>query len=401
MKKTNGKVSAPTQNRSGQPSSIMCSPASHPSCPTRHMNSHPIKNNNEQSPPPPHMNSMLSTSKSKCLKKRLFSTTKTNSAREFEFEFINQPRNEFVHDSTSKPTPRLHSNSEGEENVDIEMQSNQSKHVSRKRSWLVNVIGTQVRKQLTLNDVWFLSPSERILVKWNSDNQPIDDSGALLNRFLGRVVRNVNAFPISYQSWRKIPNEYKEDILKKTIQAKFLVESNAHVTYILKSLNIKWSEYRQQLWQQKDDGTRNRDEIITMCAEGMNRDQWASFVDYHLNSRTKEIAQKNKDNRKKQTVPHTGGSKSIARKKDEMEQELGHKVSRGEVWIATHKHANGEFVNDGAKEIGEKIKAYETNTSSLSQDISIEDSLAHVLGSKEHCGHVRGMGLGPCPSRVF
>ena len=47
------------------------------------------------------------------------------------------------------------------------------------------------------------------------------------------------------------------------------------------------------------------------------------------------------------------------------------------------------------------IKAYETNTSSLSQDISIEDSLAHVLGSKEHCGHVRGMGLGPCPSRVF
>jgi len=162
-----------------------------------------------------------------------------------------------MHDSISEPTPRLHSDSEGEENVDIEMQSNQSKHVSRKRSWLVDVIGkivnllifmcncpshivfvfyvylkptiyficiltddegTQVRKQLTLNDVWFLSSNERILVKWNSDNQPIDDSGALLNRFLGRVARNVNAFPISYQSWRKIPNDYKEDILKKTIQ---------------------------------------------------------------------------------------------------------------------------------------------------------------------------------------
>ncbi|QCD78550.1 hypothetical protein DEO72_LG1g2186 [Vigna unguiculata] len=34
MKKTNGKVSTPTQNRSGQPSSIMCPPASHPSCPS-------------------------------------------------------------------------------------------------------------------------------------------------------------------------------------------------------------------------------------------------------------------------------------------------------------------------------------------------------------------------------
>ena len=67
------------------------------------------------------------------------------------------------------------------------------------------------------------------------------------------------------------------------------MQSNAHVTYILKSLNIKLSEYRQQLSQQRDDGTRNRDEIITMCPEGMNRDQWASFVDYRLNSRTKVI----------------------------------------------------------------------------------------------------------------
>ena len=78
--------------------------------------------------------------------------------------------------------------------------------------------GKKVRKQLTANDVWFLSVGERILVNWNNENQPVDDSGALLNRFLGHVARNVNAFPISYQSWRKIPKDYKEDILKKTIQ---------------------------------------------------------------------------------------------------------------------------------------------------------------------------------------
>ena len=67
------------------------------------------------------------------------------------------------------------------------------------------------------------------------------------------------------------------------------MEFDAHVTYIFKSLNIKWSEYRQQLWQQRDDRTCKRDEIITMCLEGMNRDQWASFVDYRLNSMTKVI----------------------------------------------------------------------------------------------------------------
>ncbi|KAK7395928.1 hypothetical protein VNO78_16543 [Psophocarpus tetragonolobus] len=83
-----------------------------------------------------------------------------------------------------------------------------------------------------------------------------------------------------------------------------------------------------------------------------------------------------------------------------MEFECGHKVSRGEVWIATHKHANGEFVNDKAREIGEKIEAYQSS-GSISKDISSEDSLAKALGSEEHCGRVRGLGLGPCPTRVF
>ncbi|XP_029126126.1 uncharacterized protein LOC109793072 [Cajanus cajan] len=137
-----------------------------------------------------------------------------------------------------------------------------------------------------------------------------------------------------------------------------------------------------------------------MVPEGLNKDQWASFVDYRLDSKTKEKAQKNKENRKKQTIPHTGGSMSIARKKQKMELECGRKVSRGEIWIATHKHANGEFVNDEAKEIGEKIESYELS-GSISKDISSQDSLAQTLGSQEHCGRVRGLGLGPCPSRVF
>ena len=73
------------------------------------------------------------------------------------------------------------------------------------------------------------------------------------------------------------------------MKAKFEVESDAHVRYIFKSLNTKWTEYRQQLWQQRDDGTHNRDEIIAMCPEVMNKHHWASFVYYRLNSRTKVI----------------------------------------------------------------------------------------------------------------
>ncbi|ESW34028.1 hypothetical protein PHAVU_001G118100, partial [Phaseolus vulgaris] len=189
------------------------------------------------------------------------------------------------------------------------------------------------------NDVWHVRPNERILVKWNNEGQPIADGGALLNRFLGSITRNHNAFPISYSSWRKIPKVYKEDILKNTIQAKFDIHSDVHINHILKSLNTKWRDHRQELWQQRNDGTRIRDELIAMAPEGINRDHWASFVDYRLNSKTKENALKNKEIRTKQIIAHT--------------------------------------------------------------EISTIDSLAYVFGSQEHCGRVRGLGLGPCPSKVF
>ncbi|RDY09066.1 hypothetical protein CR513_06627, partial [Mucuna pruriens] len=58
------------------------------------------------------------------------------------------------------------------------------------------------------------------------------------------------------------------------------------------------------------------DELTAMALEGIDRDHWASFVDYRLNKKMKENAPKNKDNRKRQAIAHTGRSKSIARKKD-------------------------------------------------------------------------------------
>ena len=52
--------------------------------------------------------------------------------------------------------------------------------------------------------------------------------------------------------------------------------------------------------------------------------------------------------------------------------------------------------------VGKKIQVYEsTSSSSVSKEISSTDSLAFAFGSQEHYGRVRGLGLGPCPSKVF
>ncbi|KAF7823421.1 LOB domain-containing protein 18-like [Senna tora] len=84
---------------------------------------------------------------------------------------------------------------------------------------------------------------------------------------------------------------------------------------------------------------------------------------------------------------------------DETMDEVG--VSRGEVWIATHKRSDGSAVNDAASVIIDKITSYEASGSCSSQEVSQYDSLAMALGSQEHSGRVRGLGLGPTPSQVF
>ncbi|KAJ1393726.1 putative transposase, Ptta/En/Spm, plant [Sesbania bispinosa] len=198
--------------------------------------------------------------------------------------------------------------------------------------------------------VWQLLVA-RIVLEWNGEGQPVGDSGGLLTRFLGPIGRDFSYFPISYENWKKVPREYKRIAYENDIEGKFDIQSDLQKSYVFKSLGLRWRENRQDLWNARDDNTCTRDELIAMVPEGVNRDHWATFVEYRLSEKTKLNAQKNKENRKKQTIHHTTGSKSLARKRAEMEKDFGRKVSRGEVWTAAHKRPDGTFLNDQAKEI--------------------------------------------------
>ncbi|XP_019150787.1 PREDICTED: uncharacterized protein LOC109147637 [Ipomoea nil] len=84
-----------------------------------------------------------------------------------------------------------------------------------------------------------------------------------------------------------------------------------------------------------------------------------------------------------------------------LEIELGHNVNHSELWIDTHKVKRGSSVNEECRIITEKIRnEMEKGSSSQSQCISQDDPLGKTLG-KEHNGRVRGLGFGPCPSKVF
>ncbi|KAF7842101.1 hypothetical protein G2W53_004399 [Senna tora] len=220
-----------------------------------------------------------------------------------------------------------------------------------RKYWVVDVVdeqGLTKETHLRVHDAWGLPPGQRVVVPWNNIGQPIGEGGGLLAIFLGTVAMDFTLFPISYAMWTTMPNVYKNEVYNNTVQAKFVVDDGQHKRFILQSIGKKWRARRGKLYKMYDT-SKTREENIANPPLGLTREQWASFIDYRNDPKNQEKSKKNKENRKKQNIPHTGGSKSIARKRAEMEIEKGALVSRGDVWTATHKRRDGSFVNDEAR----------------------------------------------------
>ncbi|XP_020987609.1 uncharacterized protein LOC107466041 [Arachis duranensis] len=145
-----------------------------------------------------------------------------------------------------------------------------------------------------------------------------------------------------------------------------------------------------------DDRQQKKDQNIALCPKGVgvSLEQWATFIDYRLRSRTQEMCEKNASNREKQTILHTLGSKTITRKKHGLETANKRVFTRTEMYPISHKKKNGSFVNDEAREKSKQLTLLQANESSTN------DAYIKLFG-KGHPGRVRGLGFGVCPSQVM
>ncbi|MED6111740.1 hypothetical protein PIB30_055077 [Stylosanthes scabra] len=135
---------------------------------------------------------------------------------------------------------------------------------------------------------------------------------------------------------------------------------------ILKKLGKNWKGTRSHLFNTFYDDTKSEDENVKKHKPpGIDPEHWRVFLRYRLSDDTQEKCKKNAENRAKQAYTHTGGSKTLARRREEEEA----------------------------------IKVIETCDPST-KELSQNDSLAQVLG-KEHPGRLRGMGAGPCPTQMI
>ncbi|KAL2322003.1 hypothetical protein Fmac_026382 [Flemingia macrophylla] len=179
--------------------------------------------------------------------------------------------------------------------------------------------------ELGVQDMFAMTDSPtRILTQWNKNNQPVGDSSSLLASFLGQVTSNFGNFPVLYENWTQVPEQYKNNVYVNTIH---------------------------------------------------------------------DIANKNVANRAKLVIPHILGSKTLARKRDELETIHGREFSRAEIYQLSHKKPNGTFVNEEARELHEKLQEE-------MQHCSENEAFLRVCRT-EHPGYMRGMGLGVSPSQII
>ncbi|XP_025615148.1 uncharacterized protein [Arachis hypogaea] len=276
-------------------------------------------------------------------------------------------------------------------------------------AWNVEIIdSTNVKKKakIKVKDVCNLPRGDRVIVEVDEEGAAYGEAQGLLAGYCGILATNARIFPISFEKWSGqenggMPKSFKDECFDTMIKPHFHFTSTEKIAYryCIQSIAKKWATYRQRLWNEFYDPTMRREALVNNVPDDVPRDQWACFVNYRLKPSTVELCMKNKENRSKQTIPHTCGSKSNSRRRHEMYLETGKKPSRGMMYIETHKRKDGSFVNNKALTIVEQIELNMTQ-SNTQFEVSPNDAVGKVLGP-EHSGRVRCMGMGAAPTNTF
>ncbi|XP_058741576.1 uncharacterized protein LOC131613954 [Vicia villosa] len=239
-------------------------------------------------------------------------------------------------------------------------------HVASSEYWDVNVInedGYVSKTRLCVKDL--VANSEFygtwIILEWVKSHRAVGSAARLLAEYLGTLVRMYKDFPMMFESWKAIPMDKKIKFYDTKIKRHFVVDDARDKDYILASAGKKWKDRRHHLFHKfyKWDLTLEENLKHYPKCQGITENDWTLFVQYRRKEKTQRIATKNTQNRGKLKIPHTLGSKSLARKQHELE----------------------------------KLQA------AIKDSVSENEAFQKVFG-KEHLGYVRSMGLGVTPSQI-
>ncbi|XP_073116157.1 uncharacterized protein [Elaeis guineensis] len=258
------------------------------------------------------------------------------------------------------------------------------------------------RGPTVVRDVWQMCEGERIVVECNQLGQPIKKAACLLTSFLGTVARRPQLCPLGYAKWNDMLPTYKVELLR-VIESKFVLPPSTH-DFVMKSLNRKWKEYKAQLKKDYMRQGMTEEEVARNCPPDVPPHQWMELVHYWFSERAQTYSAIGRAARAAQSVPHTSGSKSYARLRQEFEDEHGREPGQVEFYRMTHTHQDGTFVRDESRDLYERatslIAERDDESAASTQQSRIEAEVFTELMGPERYGRVRGYGVGVTPTQL-
>ncbi|XP_058740976.1 uncharacterized protein LOC131613314 [Vicia villosa] len=271
----------------------------------------------------------------------------------------------------------------GDETQDVVQVANEDGYVSKTRLCVKDLVANSES-----DGTW-------IILEWDKSHRAVGPAARLLAGYLGTLVRMFKDFPIMFESWKAIPMDKKTKFYDAKIKPHFVVDDARDKDFILASAGKKWKDGRHHLFHRFYKWGLTLEENLQHYpkCQGITENDWTLFVQYRRKEKTQRMATKNAQNRGKLKIPHTLGSKSLARKQHELEVRDGRPYSRGEMYAVSHKKSYRSFVNEDAYHNNEKLQA------AIKDSVSENEAFQKVFG-KEHPGYVRCMGLGVTPSQI-
>ncbi|KAL4021269.1 hypothetical protein IC575_020063 [Cucumis melo] len=233
---------------------------------------------------------------------------------------------------------------------------------------------------------------QKLPIQFNEHGQPVGATSKKMQSYIGVCVRQ--QIPITYNSWKEVPNELKDKIYD-CISMSFDLQPNAKHS-ILMSASRKFRTFKTTLTQKYILPSKDQPSLLQFPPKiysHINQEDWESFVDARLSEEWEDYSRIQRERRLKCVYNHHMSRKGYANLADELK--ITHDVSyRSTLWKEARKGKNNDYFDDATRDCSSRIdELVATNKN--------EDILTDALGSKEHGGRVRGVGAFVSQSQYF
>ncbi|XP_027150389.1 uncharacterized protein LOC113750631 [Coffea eugenioides] len=188
------------------------------------------------------------------------------------------------------------------------------------------------------------------------------------NEFLGALARIGKYAPIDIDSWRKVPKSLKNDMID-VVKEKFDLPVGIEER-VKQSVGKKWRSWKHALKK--------------------------TYFNPNESIESQRISATNKEHREKKKMNHSTGKKPFAQ-----EKEVGHSLSRADMFTICYTNSNGV---PSSYEVGEKMEEMESLKNQLPEgeenSVGRNDVYAKVMG-EERSGRVRTYCLGVTQSDLW